>query len=158
MKQLKHDWNWLEDYLSVHEAVIGRFQQYMITSNSYSHKWFNSEYLELSISFTLRTHQGALVNVSIMKDVEVKSLVPSKGKKTGRRRARTEAYTYVAYRSGQGCLLRYCSPHDRLFDKSSDHHEFHHKHDFTSGQEIITRTGDNWPHVDDFLSEVMSRL
>ena len=158
MKKTKHDWNALEDYLNVHAAVIGQYQKYMTRPTDYSHNWLNEEYLELSASFTITTHLGNAIKISIEKDVEIKTLTPPRGKRIGRRLARLDAYTYVAYQVGKGCLIRYCSPHDQLFDTSVDHHEFHHKHDYSSGREIISNMGTDWPHVDEFLEEVMSTL
>ena len=146
----KHSWNWLEDYLRVHERVLGNYTSDIETPRSYSYTWLTEQYLILSVTFHLKTSKGQRVRIDISKDVEVEAL-PG-----GKRHARTEAYSYNAS-IGSGNLIRYDSPHDQN-ENTPDHHKFHHNHDFTKTPPTIARVHDDWPHVNEFLDEVLQRF
>jgi len=74
-----------------------------------------------------------------------------------RPRARTIYYEYSCNEPGKDTLIRYCGP-DPDYDpkKHPPHNDRHHRHDFTSGKEIITPIeSDAWPHVSYFFDEVL---
>ena len=100
----------------------------------------------------METYKGTVVRIDIRKSALIDPDIKT------RLRARTYEYSYSANLPKIGELIRYCGPHD-IDTKSPDHHKFHHKHDFTSGEEVITKIDDDeWPHVDEFLREVLEKL
>lgn len=147
----KHGWNSFENYIGVHEKTLRFYEKYMESVRTYSHS--NDTEFDYKLrceGIFFHTYHGTRIRVDLAKDLEIDPTNPK------RRRARVERYTYSANLPGRGPLIRYCSPHDRWeLEGSAPHHRFHHKHDFTSGQEVITKTGDNWPHVGEFLEEVL---
>lgn len=153
IKKSKHGWNAFADYVTVHEKTLRLNESYMVVPKTYTIIKVTELYWTLeAIGIELRTFKGNRVRIDISKDVEVDL--------TNKYRplARTEGYTYSAnYPKGSACLIRYCSPHfDRDRSKAPDHHPFHHKHDFTSGKEVITKLSpDGFPHVSEFLVEVL---
>lgn len=63
----------------------------------------------------------------------------------------TYGYSYHAWLTKTNeNLVRYCSPHET-------HNKFHHKHIYKNGEELkIEKVGDDdWPHVNEFLDEVL---
>jgi hypothetical protein len=151
MTKKKHDWNSLEDYLRVHERVMKTYARNMVSPKSYIHYWITEYWLNLSVeNMILQTYSGSTVRVDIRKDIEVDRF----NKK--RFLARTIDYTYSANRPRGELLIRYCSPHSDAKRSAPDHHKFHHKHVFVDGKQKIIRIGDDdWPHVDEFLREVL---
>lgn len=150
----KHDWASLQTYLNAHERVLNTYARYMDRPRQYDQTMVTPNYLLLEctgIQFT--TYNGNRVRVDITKDVEIDDTNPK------RPMVRTVGYSYNANRPGQGNLIRYDSPDPpaQLGPGSPPHHFFHHKHDWTSGQEQIIRIGDDdWPHVDEFFHEVLT--
>ena len=67
----------------------------------------------------------------------------------GRKQARTTGYSYHARRRHGEDILRYDSAH-----RYPAHPTPHHKHDFSSGSEIITHVGEDWPHLGEVLDEL----
>ena len=150
----KHGWASLETYLNAHDRVLRTYTKFMDQPKQYRYEWANSNYLVLKchgIDFT--TYSGNKVRVDLYKDVDIDDSNPK------RLRARTSGYSYNANRPGVGNLIRYDSPDLAVTVAQSTpfHHQFHHKHDWTSGVEQIIRiSDDNWPHVHEFLNEVLS--
>jgi hypothetical protein len=95
----------------------------------------------------MTTYQGTQVRIDIRKDVLIDD-------QHGRLRAKTFAYSYNANLpnpDGRN-LIRYDSPHD-------DHSQFHHKHEFTNSPPQVIRIGDDeYPHVGEFIKEVLERF
>ena len=151
---LKHDWASLQTYLNAHERVLNTFAKFMIQPRSYKLTQITANYLLLEctdIQFT--TYAGNKVRVDITKDVEIDDSNPK------RLKALTSGYSYNANKPGVGNLLRYDSPDSpaQLGPKSPAHHYHHHKHEWVDGEEQITHIGDDdWPHVDEFIREVLS--
>ncbi len=142
---MKHDWNRWDHYLAIHEKTLRFYSPYMTAVKTYSIQRRTESYFELKCEqIPMRTYRGASIRVDISKDVLVEEY-------RGRLRARTFAYSYNANLpnpDGRN-LIRYCSPHD-------DHNQFHHKHDFTVDPETITKVDeDDYPHVGEFLNEVL---
>jgi hypothetical protein len=70
-----------------------------------------------------------------------------------KKRAKTFNYSYNAWdpKTNKN-LIRYCSPH-------LDHNKFHHKHDYTVDPDETNKIGnDEWPHVSEFLEEVLTNF
>lgn len=147
----KHDWNTLENYLTVHDRVLRQYSRYMIAVKAYTQKKLTDYFLVLRVeNIVFQTFQENLVRVDIRKNVEID---PSNEK---RPRARTYDYTYSASVPGGEKLFRYCSPHEDVKPNAPDHHKFHHKHVFKGGKEVILKIGeDRWPHVNEFIQEVL---
>ncbi len=149
----KHDWNSLQNYLSVHEKTLRRYENAMETVRTYMLDKLTDQYWTLTCKpLFLLTYKGNRIRVDIEKDIEIDPTVPN------RPRARTFSYSYSAIRPGSANLIRYCSPHDDGHLKgSAPHHEFHHRHDFTKDPkgQITILGSDDWPHVSEFLDEVL---
>lgn len=147
----KHDWNTLENYLNVHERVLHRYSGNMLTVKTYSIRKITDYFRVLRAeNINFRTFNGNEIRVDIRKNVEVD---PSNKK---RPRARTYDYTYSASIPNGEKLIRYCSPHEDVKPGAPDHHQFHHKHIFKDGKEKIQKIADDeWPHVNEFLQEVL---
>lgn len=142
---MKHDWNWWENYLSIHEKTLRFYNPYMTTIKTYRLLKYTERYYELGCDqIPMRTYTGTSIRVDLRKDILI-------DEHRGRLRAKTYGYTYSANLpnpDGRN-LIRYCSPHE-------DHNQFHHKHDFTVDPPIITKVGeDEYPHVSEFLNEVL---
>lgn len=102
------------------------------------------------------TWKGTTVHVSLKKDITIRAT------KLGRREAKTYSYRYHANLPSGLPLIRYCSPDDpRSIQDPNNHHTFHHRHIFdhlgnqTRVENVTTAEG-GWPHVGDFLNEVLS--
>lgn len=151
---MKHGWNSLVHYLEIHETILRTYEKYMESPRIYNKNWLNELHLFLSCTrIIVTTYRGSRIRIDIEKDVEVDDSIP------GRLRAKTFGYKYSANRPGEPSLIRYCSPHwDANPEKAPDHHRYHHKHDFTRGKEIITKTGNDWPHVGEFFEEVLKNF
>ncbi len=156
---MKHGWNSLTHYLSIHEKVLRTFWIYMITPCTYGPPTqVTSEWLRLACrNIQLRTLSGAIAHVKIEKDIEIDSSHPR------RPQARTWGYSYQAYRPDGSQLIRYCSPDvDASMIgayRGTAHHGYHHIHDFTSGSEVVQQVqNDEWPHVGEFLTEIRQRF
>ena len=63
--------------------------------------------------------------------------------------AQTVKYSYHARYQGGDNILRYDNADDH-----DAHPTAHHKHDFTKGLDILTHTGDDWPHLSNVLDEL----
>lgn len=143
----KHGWNTWENYLQVHERVLRDYSKHFQTSNpQYSIDQITENYYTISLDkLIVTTLTGNQVWVKIEKDVEVKKGVTKKV-------AKTYSYSYHSWRSkGKGAenLIRYCSPHEV-------HNKFHHKHVYKNNQQVTTKIeDDDWPHVSEFLDEII---
>lgn len=150
---MKHDWNSLENYLNVHSKTLRDYAKRMEDGviRQCSPTWWTPIYLELSCQkIFFITDKGNRVRVDIRKEAEIDDTY-------ARPRARTIYYEYSCNEPGKDTLIRYCGP-DPDYDpkKHPPHHDRHHRHDFTSGKEIITPIeSDAWPHVSDFFDEVL---
>ena len=143
---MKHGWNSWENYWNIHEKVLRFYSIFMQAPKSYTLIRQTEQYYEIKCTGILfQTYSQNLVRVDIRKNITIDDKVKSK------LRAQTESYTYSANRpnpDGRN-LIRYCSPHD-------DHNNFHHKHDFTTNPpQVIALGSDAWPHVGEFLHEVL---
>jgi hypothetical protein len=151
---MKHDWNSLENYLTIHEKILRFYNKWMDPPRTYRVEKLTQEGSDLILSCHsafLTTEKGTRIRVDIEKIVEVDDTLPN------RKKARTYSYSYSANIPGGDKLIRYCSPHeDGEEEGSAPHHKHHHKHDFTKKPEIkiIVLEADSWPHVGDFLKEV----
>lgn len=144
----KHDWNSWENYLAVHEKTLRHYvkRYYVSGPIEYDIKKWTPEFYELQLrNLVLRTANGNPVEIKIEKSVEVDTDYK-------RPRARTFSYSYHALtpKPNPRNLLRYCSPHE--------HRPHHHKHvyrvDGTYDVSEVPET--DWPHVSDFLDEVLA--
>lgn len=142
---MKHDWNWWANYLSIHEQILRFYSPYMTTVKTYSILRHTERYYELRCEqIPMKTYKGTNIRVDLRKDILIEE-------QRGRLRAKTFGYSFNANLpnpDGRN-LIRYCSPHD-------EHNQFHHKHNFTIDPPTITKIGDDeFPHVGDFLAEVL---
>jgi hypothetical protein len=120
----------------------------------YEHRWFTPQWLQLTcLPIFLTTYKTTLVRVDIRIDVEVDDSV-------ARPQARTFDYTFSANLPGKSTLIRYCSPHpDPETLTAPGHHAHHHRHDFTSGKEVIKLLdAESRPYVGEFLDEVLAHF
>lgn len=155
MKKPKHGWNTREHYFSIHEKILRQYESRMVSPRKYSIRPETDQWVRLVAEGILfNTSKGNVVRVDIRKDVEIDDSLPH------RPMARTFDYTYSANYPKGSALIRYCSPHYDIDNPNApDHHKFHHKHDFRAGIERITRIDDDgWPHVGEFLNEVLAEL
>jgi hypothetical protein len=150
----KHGWNSLQNYLNVHEKTLRRYEKYMERVKTYHHEKLTDFHHTLTCDgIIFRTYRDTRVRVDIEKDIEVDPRVPQ------RPQARTYSYKYSANQPGGKKLIRYCSPHDDWEEEgSAPHHKHHHKHDFTGNPkgDITLLGNDDWPHVGEFIEEVLS--
>lgn len=146
----KHGPNTWENYLRVHENVLRQYSKYFVNLPiTYAIEKITANYYSLLIErLEVKTSNGNIVFIKLEKDVDVQPGVT-------RKIARTYGYSYNCWKKVGGLktrLIRYCSPH-------LDHNKFHHKHDFTVNPSTVTKIGnDEWPHVSDFLDEVISKF
>lgn len=142
---MKHGSNTLENYIRVHEKVLRDYSQYIITQNPmYSEEFITANWLALELDrLEVESIKGNRIFIKISKDVEVS---PGVRKPL----AKLSEYSYHAwYKSSGNNILRYCSPHP-------DHNKFHHRHDYTVIPLRTTQVGkDEWPHVSEFLEELI---
>ncbi len=147
----KHDWASYQTYMDAHERVLKTYEKFMEFPKTYTKEVANESWVIFrcqELIFT--TYNGSKVQVDLHKDVEIDASVPT------RKKARIFAYSYHCGRLGGPNLIRYDSPDIQIGPKTPKHHYYHHKHDFTSGKEVITRVpNDSWPHVSDFFHEVL---
>lgn len=152
IKKIKHGWNTWDDYFNVHEKVLKKFSGNFIDLKiKYNDKRVTDNFYTLEIKKAeLKTQKENIVFIKIEKDVEIEEGIRKK-------KARTYGYSYQCWRKlGNGTdesLIRYCSPH-------LNHNKFHHKHEDLAvpPQPILIKTGDEWPHVSEFLDEVIKRF
>lgn len=151
---MRHGWRSLQNYLDVHDQVIRSYHRHMSPPKVYEQKWFTPQWLHLScFPIFLTTYRGSQVRIDIRIDVEVDD-------NFARPQARTFDYTFSANLPGKTTLIRYCSPHpDPETGAAPGHHNHHHRHDFTSGKEIITLLDEEArPFVGEFFEEVMNNF
>ncbi|MBI3295878.1 MAG: hypothetical protein HYZ71_14225 [Deltaproteobacteria bacterium] len=149
----KHGWNSLENYLSVHEKTLRFYEKYMETVRTYDHDTDEDNFYNLTcFGIFFHTYRGTRIRVDLEKDIEIDSI------NRNRRRARTYTYTYSANYPGQSEIIRYCGPHGDEREAGAPHHKRHHKHDYRKDPkgEVILLGDDEWPHVGEFLQEVLS--
>jgi len=149
----KHDWASYQKYINAHERVLRTYSKFMDQPKLYQKELPSDRWLILECEgIQFNTHNGNKVRVDIHKDAVIDPSIPN------RPRART--FTYRFNCSNQmDALLRYDGPDLEIGPRTPSHHSFHHKHDFTSGREVITRSEDDeWPHVHEFFNEVLMRL
>ncbi len=141
---MKHGWNSWEHYLSIHEKTLRFYNPYMTVVKTYTIFKHTTRYYEIQCQqIPMRTYKGTDVRIDIKKDILVDEV-------NGRLQARTVAYSYNANLpnpNGQN-LIRYCSPHE-------DHNQFHHKHIFMPTPQVLKIEDDEYPHVGEFLNEVL---
>lgn len=152
-KKIKHGWNTWDNYFNVHEKVLKKYSKHFIDPFiKYKDEQVTENYYTLDIKKTeLKTQNGNIVFVKIEKDIEIQKGIRKKI-------ARTNSYTYHCWRklsnkTADESLIRYCSPHET-------HNKFHHKHEDLAvpPQPCLIKTGENWPHVSEFLDEVINRF
>ena len=102
MPRTKHDWNTLENYISVHQAVWKKYKLNLATGKPfYSVEIITDQYWELRAEgFPLTTKLGTLIKVDIRKEVEIDD---SRGNK---KVARTYGYTYSCNLPSQSASQR----------------------------------------------------
>ena len=151
----KHDWNSLQNYLEVHYKVLRIYSSHLSIKKDYVYTKVTENFHTLeAIGLIFRSYKGTQIRFDIRKDVEVDTKHTS-----GKPWARTYGYSYNANIPGGKNLIRYDSPHDDADSTPIDHHKFHHKHDYTKDPpEIVRIPEDQWPHVNEFLLEVLSRF
>lgn len=148
---MRHGWRSLQNYFDVHDQIIRSYHEYMNPPKVYDHKWYTSQWLQITcLPVFMTTYRGTLVRVDIRIDVEVDDSV-------SRPQARTFDYTFSANLPGKRTLLRYCSPHPEPGTSvAPGHHAHHHRHDFTTGKEVIMLLdAETRPFVGEFLDEVL---
>lgn len=144
----KHDWNSRENYLAIHEQILNKFVRQCYLSGPAVYSVWNStpQALELEIKgLVLRRHNGNSVEFKIEKTAEVDI-------SWARPRVKTFSYSYHAFypKPLSRNLIRYCSPHE--------HRKVHHKHVYgVDGiNSAVVEVSDRiWPHVDEFINEVL---
>ncbi|MGK5086617.1 hypothetical protein WDW86_03595 [Bdellovibrionota bacterium FG-2] len=154
---MKHDWNTLDDYLSVHHRILHFYGKYMETPKAaYQVTQLTPRFYTLECAgIIFRTYLSNRVRVDIYKEILVDDSNPR------RRRARTIGYSYNANTPQGANLIRYDSPDplSTLGTNSPHHHSYHHKHDESvSPSRIIRIEDDEYPHVGEFFDEILSRF
>jgi hypothetical protein len=147
-KNKKHDWNSWTDYLAIHERVLNQYvesDRYISGPKSYTVEKSTDQAYSLSLyQLILKADSGAPIEIKIEKDVEIDI-------EYARPKARTFAYSYHALipKPNARNLIRYCSPHD--------HRPHHHKHvyDLSGGFLAFPVPEGSWPHVNEFIDEVL---
>lgn len=153
----KHGWNTRENYFDIHFKVLRFFEAYMSPAVQYQHSVITAAYEIIEAPKIVFTtwNRHTVVHVHIKKDVLIRRLPGLKPE------AKTFSYRYHANLPDGRALLRYCSPDDPAMKMDpKDHHTFHHKHVFDHlGNEInVVNVGshpEEWPHVSDFLNELL---
>jgi hypothetical protein len=135
----KHGWNDLENYLHV---ALGVAEQHPFVVDHTLGIEISPEAGE--ISGDVFCHEHMILDVS--KHFEVRT-------RRGRKEARTVRYSYHArYEDGRD-ILRYDNAH-----RHPRHRTRHHKHDWLSGHEEISHTGNDWPHLSEVLDELQDSI
>lgn len=146
----KHDWNTLENYLAVHDKFLRKViaESYVRGPTQYSIRKLTDQNIEISLKgLVLRSSVGTEVEFKIEKTALIDISY-------ARPRARTYDYSYHALLPkplGLN-LMRYCSPHE--------HRPFHHKHvyDRDGLHQVIQVAEGAWPHISDFIAEVLANF
>jgi hypothetical protein len=154
----KHGWNSRENYFDIHFKVLRFFEPYMTPPVQYKHEVVTDAYEireATKIVFTTWT-RNTVVHASLRKDIMIRRTPGTKPE------AKAYSYRYHANLPDGRALLRYCSPDDpNLKVDPKNHHTFHHKHIFDHlGTEVkvvdVQNRSEEWPHVSDFLNELLS--
>jgi hypothetical protein len=147
---VKHGPNNIKNYLEIHESVLSEYTEKhsdepRIYIAKYSEGYILVQLLCTEIKF--KTYSGLWLRCDISKTARKDTL-------TGR--VKTIRYSYTVS-SKQGCIFHYDSPDpDKTEFDSENHHTYHHKHDYRTGDEVITKIPDDaWPHVNEFFDEVL---
>lgn len=120
----------------------------------YRHEVVTDNYEVLSAKIIFTTSKGTTLHVHIKKDITIREY-------HGRAQAKTYSYRYHANLPDGRAVLRYCSPDNpNTVVDPKNHHTYHHRHVFNHlGDEVqvqnVTGTND-WPHVGEFLSELLN--
>lgn len=146
---MKHGPNPIKNYLDIHENFLRDYTEKYSDEprhykETYSHDGILVSLLCTHIQF--RTHSGIWLRCDISKTA----------KKDVSGKVKTVKYSYaVSFKNG--CIFRYDSPDpDKTEFDSENHHTYHHKHDYRSGDEEITEiSNEAWPHVSEFFDEVL---
>ena len=145
---MKHGPNTWENYLKVHERVLRDFSGNITTSDpQYKVKYITDNYYILELNrLEVLTLKGTKIFIKIEKDIYIKEGVRKKV-------AKLYAYSYHSwFKETNKNILRYCSPHE-------DHNKFHHRHDYTHDpMRTIKINEDEWPHVSEFLEEIIKNF
>lgn len=136
--------------MEIHENVLREYTE----KHSDEPRIYNTKYSEDSIFILLlctgikfKTYSGLWLRCDVSKTA----------KKDMASRAKTVRYSYTVS-SNTSCIFRYDSPDpDKTEFDSENHHTYHHKHDYRTGEELITKIPDDtWPHVNEFFDEVLA--
>ncbi len=143
----KHDWNSWENYLLVHETTLNKYinTRHVAGPRQYTRNKLTDQNIQLSIEgLILKSDLGVEIQIKIEKTVELDI-------EYSRPRARTFSYSYHALTPKPNArnLMRYCSPHE--------HRPHHHKHLYYSDgtYNVLDVPDRTWPHVSEFLDEVL---
>ena len=156
VKKRKHDWASVQSFINAHERVLNHYAKFMDRPRQYIQRRVTDNYMSLEChDIMLTTYSGTKVRVDITKDVEIDDSNPR------REQALTTWYSYNANQPRVGNLLRYDAPDPpaSITAMTPPHHHHHHKHEWSAGVEQISLVPeDEWPHVDEFLHEVLSNI
>jgi hypothetical protein len=148
---VKHGSNSIKNYLEIHATFLGDYtdrysDEPRIYEDSYSEDGIFIYLLCTQIKF--KTYGGVWLRCDISKTAKKDTL---SGK------IKTVRYSYTVS-SNKSCIFRYDSPDpDKTEFDSENHHTYHHKHDYRTGEELITKIPDDtWPHVNEFFDEVLA--
>ena len=153
----RHGWNLRDNYFDVHYRVLRFYEKYMQNPATYIHEVITPSFeILMAPKIILTTSRSNIVHVNIKKDISIKRTSGAKAQ------AKTYAYRYHANRPDGRAFVRYCSPDDPTAKFiTTNHHSFHHKHifdEFGSEVHVINTQGtdQDWPHVNEFLDEVLA--
>jgi hypothetical protein len=151
---VKHGPNTPYNYFSIHEDTLLRYT----TDYSPEERFYELDYNEAGTrvklhcrNIILTTHAGNQVRCDIVK-------VAEKNNNTQKIKTIKYSYSVSRFKEKSSELFRYCSSdEDKLIYDPNNHHTYHHKHDFLSGNEIIVKIEDDeYPHVSEFFDEVLN--
>lgn len=147
---MKHNWNSIKNYLDRHESFLFDYtSQHADKIYTYSYTVLPDRLILTCIGIMFTTFTGKTIRCDITK-VAIKDDQNS--------RMKTLKYSYNANIPGisNSTIFRFCSPDENKDFDPSNHHTYHHFHDFRSGKEIITEIPEtDWPHVSEFFDMVL---
>mgnify|MGYP006379102709 CR=1 FL=1 len=135
---MKHNWNNLDNYLSVHANIMHKYFQIYPQFERISHNRIMLRYNALNLTTIKNTN----IEIYVLKTAAINQV-------NNMEIARTIEYRYHAKFQNGGNILRYCSPHD--------HRPYHHKHIYSQNvKTTVTIPDDTWPHFSEFLDEIIN--
>lgn len=170
-------WFDFDRHIDIHRNVLSGWKSSMVTPTDYTETWEKPNEHKFSVKFIFAIN-GYEIKITKITKVSFKYLknnisIPDK--------ALTTDFSYAAFNNHKNHMIRYCSPHEIIYDQTMPWHHKHHRHEFNNNVENILIYSDDdrpfldrfkrkfpvdghmatiqhqnidWPHISEFLTEI----